>query len=202
MEMSVDYSGRTHRAYLMFGHQRPRLYIGIYKSRDAAHAAAAAVQLAGGGAEAALAAQKSAWDSMDPGYVPLWRSAQGKDGRRNLYVIWNGDKIFLGSFRMETAARSALDAFLTYADEQIEDAVAKAKEIAIEGRFTADGSDETVAVTVCPGQCTLTPFCVYLWTYILFDVAFSLDKDNHTSLSLSVSLSLHRLSKRYRGAPA
>jgi hypothetical protein len=193
--VDVEYSGRTHRAYMTFGHERPRLYIGIYKSRDTAHTAAAAVQLAGCSDEAARAAQKTAWDAMEPGYVPLWRSTQGKDGRRHLYVLWNtshktGDKIFLGSFRTEIAARSALDAFLTFADKNLEDAVAKAKQIAIEERFTTEeGSNESgITVTACPGPCSnLTPFCPGLWISVRRCVLL---------------LSFHRLSQRYRGSPA
>ena len=113
------FDSRNRRAYLIVQSvQGPhRLYIGRYNDRQAAHTAAAAVLLAGGDAKAVAEAQKSA-RSLIAGPVPMFSPHSTADGRRNLSVKFNSTRLHLGSFRSESTARSALDTFLTNAEDQ------------------------------------------------------------------------------------
>jgi len=155
---AILFDPRNSRAYLIVqGVQGPRrLYIGRYNDRQAAHAAGAAVLLAGGDAEAAAEAQKSA-RCVIAGPVPMLSSHSTADGRRNLGVKINSTRLHLGSFPSESTARIALDTFFTVAeDHSLEVARQAAKRMSIEARFSScdvpsvpDGSQDMV--TACPG---------------------------------------------------
>mmetsp|Transcript_27011 Transcript_27011/g.54327 ORF Transcript_27011/g.54327 Transcript_27011/m.54327 type:complete len:141 (-) Transcript_27011:363-785(-) len=124
----VDYNSKSKRAYSVIN--KRRWYIGVYPTQADSEAAATsflrAVQHGSSdddaAAKAALAQKAARHACLGTVGFDAWRGVS--TSRQPLYIKWNGSRFFLGSFRVEMAARAAMDAFLSVADTDVQDAVA------------------------------------------------------------------------------
>ena len=141
-----------------------RWYIGLYADYEAAAAAAQSFLLElhnsdsdhhNAFAMAALAQKTARHTCLGRHLFTQWRQspADGCIVKRELYVKWQGAQLFLGSYRAELSARAAMDAFLSMADRNVTDAVAAAKQVAIEEATMqeCDGSPQSTYITPCTG---------------------------------------------------
>ena len=164
----VDYNSKSKRAYAVTKVNMRRWYIGVYATQADSEAAAISFLLAvqhgssdDGAAAAAALAQKAARHAcLGTVGFDAWRGV-GRE-RQPLYIKWNGSRFFLGSFSAEMAARAAMDAFLSVADTDVQNAVAAAKQVAIEEQDTdakqvaveeqdTDAALRSSYITPCPG---------------------------------------------------
>ena len=143
----VDCNPHSRRAYAVLAGKR--WYIGYYadcaSGEAAAHSFLREMHRSNSNDDAfamAALAQKAARHScLGRHGFDQWRDGSAEGRHRELYANWKAhdalegiksQKIFLGSFRTEIAARVALDSFLSTADRNVEAALAAAKQVAAE----------------------------------------------------------------------
>ena len=133
----LEYSTRSRRAYAVS--KDKRWYLGLYADHASSEAAAqpflSKVQHMNSDVDAAVLsalAQKAARHTCF-GRIGFeaWRE-DSASALRELYVKWKRSKFYLGSFRAEMAARTAMDAFLSTADRDVQEAVAAAKQVGVQ----------------------------------------------------------------------